>query len=67
MHIAMGLKKRVIIFNSIFNKNEFYLYGRGEILEPNPKCDCYYTAHCPHESMRNIRPKKVKEVIEKFI
>ena len=59
MHIAMGLQKKVIIFNSIFNKNEFYLYGRGEIIEPEPKCDCYYTPICEHNSMRNIKPEFV--------
>lgn len=59
MHIAMGLKKKVIIFNNIFNKNEFYLYGRGEIIEPDPKCDCYYTPVCPHDSMNKIKPETV--------
>ncbi len=64
MHIAMGLKKKTIIFNNIFNKNEFYLYGRGEIIEPVPKCDCYYSSECPHDSMKNIYPEIVsKEVV----
>src|SRR4030066_1464450 len=49
MHIAIGLKKKLILFNNIFNKNEFYLYGRGEIIEPDPKCDCYYAPICPHD------------------
>lgn len=66
MHISMGLKKKVIIFNSIFNKNEFYLYGRGELVEPDPKCDCYYTPICPHESMKNIKPEKVIALIDKL-
>lgn len=67
MHIAMGLKKKVIIFNSIFNQNEFYLYGRGEIIEPDPKCDCYYTPVCPHESMKRIKPSFVEKSVEKLI
>ncbi|HCY76162.1 MAG TPA: glycosyltransferase family 9 protein [Ignavibacteriales bacterium] len=67
MHIAMGLQKKVIIFNSIFNKNEFYLYGRGEILEPDPNCDCYYKPICPHESMKNIQPNRVIEKIKKVL
>ena len=67
MHIAMGLQKKVIIFNSIFNKNEFYLYGRGEILEPDPKCECYYKPICPHESMKNIQPNRVIEKIKKVL
>ena len=67
MHIAMGLKKKVIIFNSIFNKNEFYLYNRGEIIEPNPKCDCFYIPNCPHDSMRNILPENVFQKISTLI
>lgn len=66
MHIAMGLKKKTIIFNNIFNRNEFYLYGRGEILEPDPKCDCYYSPVCPHESMNNILPQRVFTSITKL-
>lgn len=67
MHIAVGLKKMTIIFNSIFNKSEFYLYGRGEILEPDPKCDCYYKPVCPHDSMSRITPDKVLQLITKTL
>ncbi len=64
MHIAVALKKKIILFNNIFNKNEFYLYGRGEIIEPEPKCECYYSWVCPHDSMKNIYPEIVsKEVV----
>jgi len=63
MHIAIGLKKKLVLFNNIFNKNEFYLYGRGEIIEPDPKCDCYYSQECSHESMRNINVERIKESI----
>jgi heptosyltransferase-2 len=67
MHIAIGLKKKLILFNNIFNKNEFYLYGRGEIIEPEPKCDCYYSPVCPHDSMKNIMVKRVLESIIKLV
>jgi heptosyltransferase-2 len=67
MHIAMGLKKKVIIFNSIFNKNEFYLYERGEIIEPEPKCNCYYMPICPHESMKKIYPERIFSQIIKLL
>jgi len=66
MHIAMALKKEIIVFNSIFNKNEFYLYGRGEIIEPQPNCDCYYKPTCPHDSMRNISPTRIFNLINKL-
>ena len=67
MHIAIGLKKKLVLFNNIFNKNEFYLYGRGEIIEPDPKCDCYYTPTCEHDSMKNIKPEKAFEVVLKLM
>lgn len=67
MHIAMGLKKKVLIFNNIFNSNEFYLYGRGEVIEPDPKCDCYYSPVCPHDSMKNIKPERVFEKTKNWI
>ena len=61
MHIAIGLKKKLVLFNNIFNKNEFYLYDRGVIIEPDPKCDCYYSPVCPHDSMKNIQVKRITE------
>ena len=67
MHIAMGLHKRTIIFNNIFNRNEFYLYGRGEVIEPEPKCDCYYSPTCTHQSMKNLKPEKVLKSISKYL
>jgi ADP-heptose:LPS heptosyltransferase len=67
MHIAMGLKKKTIIFNNIFNSNEFYLYGRGEVIEPDPNCDCYYSPECEHNSMNNIKPDKVLSKISKWL
>ncbi len=42
LHIAIGLNKKIILFNNIFNKNEFELYGLGEIVEPKVSClGCY--------------------------
>jgi len=54
MHIAIGLRKKVVLFNNIFNKNEFELYGRGEIIEPEFECDCYYSPECANNCMQYI-------------
>jgi hypothetical protein len=59
MHLAIGLRKKLVLFNNIFNKHEFDLYGRGIILEPDPPCDCYYTPVCPHNSMAHISVNRV--------
>ncbi|MDD5638414.1 MAG: glycosyltransferase family 9 protein [Candidatus Pacebacteria bacterium] len=42
LHIAIGLDKNIILLNNIFNKNEFELYGLGEVIEPDINCvGCY--------------------------
>ncbi|MFH0881501.1 MAG: glycosyltransferase family 9 protein [bacterium] len=63
-HIAIGLERRVVLMNNIFNPNEFELYGLGRIVEPDPPCDCYYTPVCPHDSMKNITPAMVFEAVQ---
>jgi ADP-heptose:LPS heptosyltransferase len=46
MHIAIALRKHLILFNNIFNAHEFHLYGRGVIVQPTSGCDCYYGNTC---------------------
>lgn len=46
MHIATALQKKMVLMNNIFNKHEFELYGRGEIIEPKSNCECYYGNTC---------------------
>ncbi|HOW69381.1 MAG TPA: glycosyltransferase family 9 protein [Phycisphaerae bacterium] len=51
LHIAIGLGKRIVLFNNVFNRHEFHLYGRGRILEPALGClACYksrFDSGCP--------------------
>ncbi len=54
MHIAIGLKKKIVLFNNIFNKYEFELYGRGEVLEPDFDCNCFYSPTCPNNCMQYL-------------
>ena len=42
LHIAIGLKKKIVLLNNIFNSHEFELYDRGEIIEPERECKCYF-------------------------
>jgi ADP-heptose:LPS heptosyltransferase len=47
MHIAIALRKRVVVINNIFNRYEFGdLYGLGEIVEPAKPCICYFRGQC---------------------
>lgn len=61
MHLAIGFKKKIVLFNNIFNKHEFELYGRGVILEPDFKCTCYYSPTCPNNCMQYLTVERVYE------
>jgi len=61
MHIALALKKQLMLFHNIFNIHEFELYGRGIIIEPTSGCDCYFGNSCKREKscMYDISVKDV--------
>ena len=59
MHITIGLNKRILLFNNIFNRHEFELYGLGEILEPDFDCTCYFSPVCPNNCMQYLSVKTV--------
>ncbi|MFC7668183.1 hypothetical protein ACFQT0_12935 [Hymenobacter humi] len=46
MHISIALRKPTILMNNIFNPHEFDLYGRGQIVQPNRECVCFYRGTC---------------------
>lgn len=66
MHLAIALKKRLVLFNNIFNKNEFFLYNRGIILEPDFDCNCYFSPTCENNCMQYLRPETVFQEIKKL-
>ncbi len=64
MHLAIGLRKKLILFNNIFNPREFELYGRGEIIEPSKPCICFFRPACinpEYQCMDHIPPGLVAE------
>jgi len=64
LHIAIALKKQIVLMNNIFNKHEFEMYGRGDIVEPSEPCDCYYSPVCHHDSMKSIFPEIIFQKID---
>ncbi len=66
MHIAIGLKKPLVLFNNIFNRHEYELYNNGVIIEPPTGCDCYYGNQCKRERhcMKDLKPETVLNAIE---
>ena len=67
MHIATGLQKSLVLFNNIFNKHEFELYGRGTIVEPTSGCDDYYGNTCTRSNhcMNDISVAQIYDAIVK--
>ena len=68
MHIAIGLKKPLVLMNNIFNSHEFYLYNNGVIVGPDSGCDCYYGNTCKRDRhcMLDLSPDKVLEQVIHF-
>jgi heptosyltransferase-2 len=64
MHITIGLGKKIVLFNNIFNKHEFELYGQGVILEPDKPCTCFYQATCTNPQYRCMDYLSVHRVVE---
>ncbi len=66
MHLAIGLKKKLVLFNNIFNRHEFEFYGRGLIVEPKLNCmGCFKTRFdelCPVKNCMEL--VKVEEVVD---
>ncbi|MBL7812350.1 MAG: glycosyltransferase family 9 protein [Bacteroidetes bacterium] len=46
MHLTLGLQKKIVLINNIFNPHEFDLFGNGRIIEPPKPCKCYYRGTC---------------------
>lgn len=65
MHIAIGLKKPMVLMNNIFNPHEFYLYNNGVIVSPESGCDCYYGNTCKRDRhcMQDLAPATVLEKV----
>ena len=71
MHLAIGLKKKVIAFFGPSSSKEVYFYNRGKILLPkiDYKCipclqrKCFQKVHC----MRFIKPEDVAKEINKSL
>ncbi|MDD5362777.1 MAG: glycosyltransferase family 9 protein [Ignavibacteria bacterium] len=69
LHIAIGLNKKVVLLNNIFNPNEFELYGNGIIVQPQKECKCYFSPKCTNEEykcMDSLIPEQVFDSVNKL-
>ncbi|MBT0666534.1 glycosyltransferase family 9 protein [Geobacter pelophilus] len=70
LHIALALKKKVVVLYGPTNPNETYFYGRGEILYPTAELPCIpcLDLRCSRESrcMEFIAASSVMAAIERL-
>jgi ADP-heptose:LPS heptosyltransferase len=67
MHLAIGFGRKIVLFNNIFNRNEFELYGNGEVLEPEYDCDCFYSPTCPNNCMQYLSVDRVYDACVRLL
>jgi heptosyltransferase-2 len=69
MHLTLGLQKKIVLMNNIFNPNEFDLFGKGEIVMPDKQCECFYRGSCKlgASCMKDLSPKKVSEAVNRVL
>ncbi|TGD79933.1 glycosyltransferase family 9 protein [Hymenobacter wooponensis] len=66
MHISIALRKPTILMNNIFNPYEFDLYGRGQLVQPDRQCVCFYRGTCKlgTSCMENLPAEKVFAAVQ---
>jgi len=71
LHIALALRKKVVVLYGPTNPNETYFYGRGEVIYPEAEYDCIpcLAPECRQQKtcMEFIRPAEVKTRIDRLL
>ena len=69
MHVAIGLKKSLVLLNNIFNPKEFHFFVPSIILGPEKDCECFYRPTCINDinCIEDVKPKTVFEAVTKLI
>jgi heptosyltransferase-2 len=67
LHIAIGLGKKIVLFNNVFNKHEFEMYGLGKIIEPPIECTGCYRDVCDIDCMNKISAEEVFLTVKELL
>lgn len=69
MHLTLGLGKKIVLMNNIFNPHEFDLFGRGEIIMPDKACECFYRGTCKlgESCMKDLSTERVYEAVNRVL
>jgi heptosyltransferase-2 len=63
LHIGIGLEKRIVLMNAIFNRREFELYGLGQVIEPDVDCLGCFKPVCEKDCMNQLLPEQVFKAV----
>lgn len=69
MHLTLGLGKKIVLMNNIFNPHEFDLFNKGEIIMPPKPCQCFYLGKCKigTSCMEDIDFVTVSEAVDRVM
>jgi len=69
MHLSLGLQKKIILMNNIFNPHEFDLFDRGELVQPDKECTCFYAGTCKQgiSCMHALPVNKIANAVKKHL
>lgn len=69
MHLTLGLHKKIVLMNNIFNPHEFDLFNKGEIVMPEKECVCFYRGKCKlgESCMKDLPVDKVKSAVDRVL
>ncbi len=69
MHLTLGLRKKIVLMNNIFNPHEFDLFGKGKIVSPAKACKCFYKGSCVDGTscMETLEPSVVLKAVDEVM
>jgi ADP-heptose:LPS heptosyltransferase len=69
MHLTLGLGKKIVLMNNIFNSHEFDLFNKGAIVQPPKTCKCFYRGSCVdgNSCMETLSPEVVMGHVESVL
>lgn len=70
MHISLAVGTKLVLMNNIFNPNEFALFDKGILVQPEKACKCFYKGTCVDGGvgcMDFLTPSSVLEAIKKLV
>ena len=65
--VYISFREKIVLFHHIFNKDEFELYGLGEIMDPDVPCKGRYKPSCDKNCVELIKEEDVFRICKKLL